>query len=301
MVSSAPPRWLDVAAHEVVRLPIDDTDDDGVLGAVERLQATGVDWTAVTTVHAGNADQGRAIYRSLRDDFAARSIEFVPLVEHEGGGRVSAGSVDGLRYARFLIDVFEEWVRRDVGKVSVQMFDAALANWAGTPPAMCVHSETCGTAPVVDATGDVYSCAHFVTPAHRLGTITMTRMLDLVESPQQRQFGLAKRDTLPSFCLACDVRFACHGGCPKDRFAVTPGGEPGLNYLCDGYKAFFHHVDTPMQLMATFAGQGRSPAQIMGFYRAADAERDRNELCTCGSGRKWKRCHGMERPLELVP
>jgi uncharacterized protein len=299
-VSSAPPRPLDVAAKDVVRLPIDDTGDAGVLHTVERLQAGGVEWTAVVAVHAGNAARGRAVYRALRDDCGARSIEFVPVVEYTGREGVSARSVDGPGYARFLIDVFEEWVRHDVSTVSVQVFEAALANWAGTSPAMCVHSETCGTEPVVDPTGDVYSCEHFVAPEHRLGNIAMTRMLDLVESPQQREFGLAKRDTLPRFCLACDVRFACHGGCPKDRFAVTPGGEPGLNYLCDGYKAFFHHVDTPMRLMATFAGQGRAAGQIMGFYRAADAERDRNELCTCGSGRKWKRCHGMERPLELV-
>jgi serine-type anaerobic sulfatase-maturating enzyme len=300
LVSSAPPRSLEVAAKDVVRVPIDDPADDGAIRAVERLEGTGAEWTAVTSVHAGNAARGRAVYRGLRDECGARSIEFVPLVEQERAGRVSARSVDGRGYGRFLIDVFEEWVRRDVGTVSVQMFDSALANWAGTPPAMCVHSETCGTAPVVDPVGDVYSCARFIAPEHRLGSITMTRMLDLVESPQQRRFGEAKRDTLPHFCLACDVRFACHGGCPKDRFAVTPGGEAGLNYLCDGLKAFFHHVDTPMQLMATFVQQGRSPAQIMSFYRAADAERDRNELCTCGSGRKWKRCHGMERPLELV-
>jgi len=299
-VSSAPPRSLEVAARDVVRLSIDDTGDDGILAAVERLQMARVDWTAVTPVHAGNADRGRDVYRALRDDCGARSIEFVPVVEHEGGGRVSPRSVDGPRYARFLIDIFEEWVRRDVGTVSVQMFDAALANWAGTPPAMCVHTETCGTEPVVDSAGDVYSCGRFVAPEHRLGNVTMTRMLDLAESPQQRRFGLAKRDTLPRFCLRCDVRFACHGGCPKDRFALTPAGEQGLNHLCDGYKAFFHHVDTPMRLMATFVRQGRSAAQIMDFYRAADAERDRNELCTCGSGRKWKRCHGTARPLELV-
>jgi uncharacterized protein len=260
-VSSAPPRSLDVGAKAVVRQPVD----------------------------ADNARRGRAVYRSLRDDAGARSIEFVP-----------AASLEGRAYGRFLIDVFEEWVRHDVGTVSVQMFDAALANWAGTPPELCVHSETCGTEPVVDADGDVYSCARFVVPEHRLGNVSMTRMLDLVESPQQRSFGLAKRTTLPRFCLACDVRFACHGGCPADRTAVTPGGEPGLNYLCEGYKAFFRHIDTPMRLMATFLNQGRSPAQIMAIYRAADAERDRNELCTCGSGRKWKLCHGMERPLELV-
>jgi uncharacterized protein len=284
----------------VVRLAVDDPHETWVLPAVGHLRRAGVEWVAVLAVHAGNAGRGRELYRALRDDCGARSIELLPVVEHTGDGHVSERSVGGRQYGRFLIDVFEEWVRRDVGMVSVQMFDAALANWAGTRPELCVHSETCGTSLALDETGDLYSCERFVSPAHRLGNVTMRRILDLVDSPQQRAFGLAKRETLPRFCLACDVRFACHGGCPKDRVAETPGGEPGLNVLCDGYKAFFHHVDTPMRLMATFVGQGRRPAQIMGFYRAADEERDRDELCTCGSGRRWKRCHGMARPLELV-
>jgi uncharacterized protein len=240
------------------------------------------------------------VYRFLRDDCEARSVQFVPVVEHLGDGIVSERSVTGLEYGRFLIDVFEEWVRRDVGNVAVQMFDVALANWAGEPPGLCVHSETCGSVPALEHNGDLYSCDHFVDPEHRLGNITMTRMIDLVDSTQQRRFGLAKRDTLPRYCLDCDVRFACHGGCPKDRFVSAPGGEPGLNYLCDGYTAFFRHVDTPMRLMATFLRQGRPPAQIMGIYRSADEQRGRNEPCPCGSGRTWKRCHGVARPLELV-
>ena len=117
-------------------------------------------------------------------------------------------------------------------------------------------------------------------------------MLELVSSPQQRQFGLDKRDTLPRYCLECDVRFACHGGCPKDRFISTPDGEPGLNYLCAGYKDFFHHVDRPMRLMAEQLRRGLAPAEIMRLYATEDARRGRNEPCTCGSGRKWKHCHG---------
>ena len=153
------------------------------------------------------------------------------------------------QYGRFLIDVFEEWVRRDVGEVYVQMFDVALANWVGEPPGLCVHSETCGLALALEHTGDVYSCDHFVEPRYRLGNIKETHLLELVASQQQRQFGLDKRDTLPQYCLDCDVRFACHGGCPKDRFIETPDGDPGLNYLCAGFKAFFHHVDRPMRIM----------------------------------------------------
>ena len=121
-------------------------------------------------------------------------------------------------------------------------------------------------------------------------------MLELVASPQQRQFGLDKRDTLPRYCLECDVRFACHGGCPKDRFVVTPDGEPGLNYLCPGFKTFFHHVDRPMRAMGDLLRRGRAPAEMMRQYAAEDAARGRNDLCTCGSGRKWKRCHGGDSP-----
>jgi uncharacterized protein len=212
----------------------------------------------------------------------------------QDGGAVTGRSVTAEQYGRVQIDVYEEWVRRDVGEVYVQMFDVALANWVGEPPSLCVHSETCGLALALEHTGDVYSCDHFVEPAHKLGNIQMTQLLDLVDSPRQRQFGLDKRETLPQYCLDCDVRFACHGGCPKDRFIETPEGEPGLNYLCAGFKDFFHHVDAPMRTMGGLLAQGRAPAEIVELYAAADAARGRNEPCTCGSGAKWKRCHGAE-------
>jgi uncharacterized protein len=120
-------------------------------------------------------------------------------------------------------------------------------------------------------------------------------MRELIASAQQQRFGLDKRDTLPRFCVECDVRFACHGGCPKDRFIRTPNGESGLNYLCDGYKAFFHHVDRPMNLMAARLRHGGAPADIMALYAAEDTRRGRNDPCSCGSGRKWKACHGDRR------
>jgi uncharacterized protein len=131
-----------------------------------------------------------------------------------------------------------------------------------------------------------------VEPAYKLGNITMTSMLELVGSEQQRKFGQDKHDTLPHYCLECDVRFACHGGCPKDRFIETPDGEAGLNYLCSGYMDFFHHVDRPMRFMAEQLRVNGAPSEIMGLYAAEDAARGRNDPCTCGSGRKWKHCHG---------
>ena len=189
------------------------------------------------------------------------------------GGQATERSVTAEQYGRFLIDVFEEWVRRDVGEVYVQMFDTALANWIGEPPALCIHSETCGLALALEHTGDLYSCDHFVEPAYRLGNIRETHMLDLVASERQQRFGLDKRETLPQFCLECDVRFACHGGCPKDRFIATPDGEPGLNYLCAGYKDFFHHVDRPMRIMASLLARNRAPSEIVQLYASEDARR----------------------------
>jgi uncharacterized protein len=287
---------------------------DKVVQGLGALQAAGVDWNALTTIHSANADHGREVYRFLRDECGTRFVQLIPIIERvaeaapdgsvpwsswrdrplyvQEGDAVTGRSVTGEQYGRFLIDVFEEWVRRDVGTVYVQMFDVALANWVGEPPSLCVHSETCGLALALEHTGDLYSCDHFVEPKHKLGNIQMTHMLELVDSPQQRQFGLDKRDTLPRYCRECDVRFACHGGCPKDRFIETPEGEPGLNYLCAGFKAFFHHVDGPMRRMAELLARNQAPAEIMAQYAAADARRGRNDACTCGSGRKWKRCHG---------
>jgi uncharacterized protein len=285
-----------------------------VMRGLGHLRDAGVDWNVLTTVHAANADYGREIYRFLRDECDARFIQFIPIIERVAGGgengsaawgswrdrplyvqegsQVTDRTVTAKQYGRFLIDVFEEWVRRDVGEVYVQMFDVALANWVGEPPGLCVHSETCGLALALEHTGDLYSCDHFVEPRYRLGNIKEEHMLELVASPQQVQFGLDKRDTLPQYCLDCDVRFACHGGCPKDRFIQTPAGDPGLNYLCAGFKAFFHHVDRPMRIMDQLLRQGRAPSEIIGLYAEEDARRGRNEPCTCGSGVKWKHCHG---------
>ncbi len=260
---------------------------DQVMQGLGYLRDAGVEWNALTTVHAANGDRGRDVYRFLRDECDARFIQFIPIIERvseaadgevpwsswrdrplyeQKGDLVTNRSVGGEQYGRFLIDVFEEWVRRDVGEVYVQLFDVTLANWVGEPPGLCVHSETCGLALALEHTGDLYSCDHFVEPAYKLGNIKEHRMLDLVASQQQRQFGLDKRATLPQFCLDCDVRFACHGGCPKDRFISTPDGEAGLNYLCPGFKAFFHHVDGPMRYMSERLRAGEAPADIVAHY-----------------------------------
>ena len=259
---------------------------DQVMRGLGHLRDAGVEWNALTTVHAANADRGAEVYRFLRDECGASFVQLIPIVERvddtepwsswrdrplytQTGTQVSSRSVTAEQWGRFLVDVFEEWVRRDVGEVFVQMFDVALANWVGEPPGLCVHSETCGLALALEHTGDLYSCDHFVEPSYRLGNIEDRHMLELVSSQQQRQFGLDKCDTLPRYCVECDVRFACHGGCPKDRFIETPDGEPGLNYLCAGYKTFFHHVDGPMRTMGELLRQGRAPAEIVGLYAEA--------------------------------
>jgi uncharacterized protein len=179
------------------------------------------------------------------------------------------------------------------------MFDVALGNWYGEPGGLCVFQPTCGGALAMEHNGDVYSCDHFVEEGYKLGNITETPMAELVASPAQRKFGQDKLDTLPQYCLDCDVRFACNGGCPKDRFIRTPDGEPGLNYLCAGYKDFFHHVDEPMRAMSGLLRQGGAPSELMAAYASRDAaimaavaKAGRNDPCPCGSGRKVKQCHG---------
>ena len=161
-------------------------------------------------------------------------------------------------------------MRRDVGTVYVQMFDVALANWYGEPSGLCVHSKTCGLALALEHNGDLYSCDHFVEPDYRLGNITETPMIELVASPQQTQVWPGQVRHSAALCLECDVRFACHGGCPKDRFILTPDGQPGLNYLCAGYKLFFHHVDQPMRFMSEALRRNRAPSEIMQRYAVFD-------------------------------
>jgi uncharacterized protein len=261
-----------------------------VLRGLGHLQRAGVEWNALVTLHNGNAQHPLRLYRYLRDELGARHIQFIPIVERtkhsevgdseppeeapwstwrdrplytQTGESVTARSVTGAQLGSFLTAIFDEWVRRDVGTVFVQAFDVALANWIGAPPSLCVHAEICGLALALEHTGDLYSCDHFVEPAHLLGNIADTPLAELVVSEQQIAFGQAKRDTLPQQCLSCEVRFACHGGCPKDRLATTADGEKGLNVLCDGYLAFFRHIDADMRTMCHLIRQGRAPAEIM--------------------------------------
>ncbi len=263
---------------------------DDVMRGWACLNRHGVDVNILCTVHAANADHPIELYKFFRDELKTTFIQFIPIVERttpetlplanagwsERGGdprplyllegdQVTARSVGPEQWGRFLIAVFDEWVRADVGKVYVQMFDAALASWLGLPASMCIFSETCGTALALEHNGDLYSCDHFVEPKYKLGNINRVHMLQLVTSKQQIEFGRAKRDTLPQYCRECAVKFACHGECPRNRFTATPDGEPGLNYLCAGYKNFFTHIDRPMKLMADLLRQGRYADEAMAM------------------------------------
>jgi len=266
---------------------------DKVLRGLRLLKRHNVDFNILCTVNAANQDHPLEVYRYFRDDLGASFLQFIAIVERDNetgfqeGNRVTERSVDPDAWGRFLISVFDEWLRHDVGKVFISHFDAALASWLGVTPAMCIFGETCGNAVALEHNGDLYSCDHFVEPRYLLGNIVETHMIELMASSQQRAFGIAKRDDLPQYCLDCDVRFACHGECPKNRFGVTPDGDRGLNYLCSGLKAFFDHIDGPMRIMADLLRQGRFADEITETFAAPG----RNDPCPCGSGKKAKFCH----------
>jgi uncharacterized protein len=287
------------------------------------LREHGVDFNILCTVNAANQDHGRQVYRFFRDELQASWVQFIPIVERatadtiqianrgwserpkekrllytQTGTLVTTRSVTGEKYAQFLIDIFEEWLRHDVGKVYVQLFDVTLEAYFGRYK-LCIHAPTCGNGPALEHNGDLYACDHFVEPGFKLGNIHQTHMLELVASPQQRKFGLDKRDALTRQCRECEVRALCNGGCPKERFALAQDGEPGHNYLCAGLYRFFTHTRPAMQRMAQLYAGGRRPAEVMDQLRDEDRRRDAYAPCPCGSGHKFRFCHGAreDRPV----
>lgn len=287
-----------------------------VMRGLEHLRKHKVDVNILCTVNAANQHHGRRVYTFFRDELGADWIQFIPIVERateatlpianlgwseqpggprllytQTGSLVTERSVGGEQYGRFLVDIYEEWIRRDVGKVFVQLFDVTLHAYFGQH-LLCIHAPTCGYGPALEHNGDLYSCDHFVEPAYLLGNIHDTHMLELVASAQQREFGNNKRDKLTQQCQACDVRMLCNGGCPKDRFVQSRDGEDGHNYLCHGLYFFFSHVRPTMNIMAQLVQRGQPAAGVMESVAAEDAKRGRNDPCPCGSGRKFKHCHG---------
>ncbi len=238
---------------------------EAVIKAIKLFKQYNVDFNILCCVHEGNVDHPLEVYRFLRDEIGARFIQFIPIVQGESYLRTgktqqsSTYSVEGTDYGGFLRDIFEDWVHHDVGKVFVQIFDVALEIYAGFPSSLCVFAETCGKALVLEHNGDLYSCDHFVDMDHWLGNISESPLIDLVKSERQISFGMQKKDHLSKFCLTCDVRFLCNGGCPKNR------DPSGLNKLCESYQLFFRHIDRPMRLMVSLLRQHRAPAEIMSI------------------------------------
>ncbi len=262
---------------------------DQVVAAWRLLQKHRVEVNVLCTVHAANQDRGLEVYKFFRDDLGAGFIQTIPIVEratpetlplaekgwHEkpGGERplyeqtgslVTGRSVHPAAYGKFLCDVFDEWIQKDVGHMFVQLFDVTLGSYLDIH-SLCVFAPTCGKAVALEHNGDLYSCDHFVEPRFKLGNILQDKMASLLELPVQQRFGADKKTRLPKVCRECDVRFACNGGCPKDRFTNSPDGEPGLNYLCPSYLAFFHHVDPAMTKMAELVRKGRPASEIMSI------------------------------------
>lgn len=268
---------------------------DEVIRGWEALRRHQVEVNILCSVHAANQDHPLRVYHFFRDELGAEFIQFIPIIERadaelisransgwseraggqrpfyqQQGNQVTERSVDSLQYGRFMADIFDDWVRHDVGRIYVQLFDATLGSWVGEQ-ALCIFKPTCGTALALEHNGDLYSCDHYVEPDYLLGNITETPIIELVASQKQQQFGQDKLKSLPQYCLDCKVNFACHGECPRNRFIQTPDGEAGLNYLCAGYQHFFNHVTRPMNIMKNLLRANRAPAEIMRLYAAEDA------------------------------
>lgn len=293
---------------------------DRVMEGWRQLRRHGVEFNILCTVNAANEKHGRTVYRFFRDELGAKWVQFIPIVERasqetlaianqgwseqpgkkrllytQTGNLVTERTVGAEHYGRFMVDVFEEWVRHDVGEVYVQLFDVTLEAYFGSHQ-LCIHAPTCGYGPALEHNGDLYSCDHFVEPKYLLGNIHQTHMLKLVASPEQRKFGQDKHDTLTAQCLRCEVRPLCNGGCPKDRFALSRDGDPGHNYLCAGLELFFTHTRPTLQTMARLLQQNRAPSEVMAKLALEDAKRGPYSPCPCGSGKKFRFCHGNKAP-----
>lgn len=268
--------------HDVYRkTPQDQGSWERVMRGVSLLNKYGVEWNAMAVVNDVIAQHPLEFYRFFKS-IGCHFLQFTPIVERltvHADGRHLANPLDGdmpslapysvtpRQWGDFLCTLFDEWVRNDVGKVFVQIFDSTLANWVGEQPSVCTLAKHCGHAAVMEHNGDFYSCDHFVFPEYRLGNIMTHSILSMMKSERQLNFGRAKHDSLPTQCQECQWEFACHGECPKNRFCKTPTGERGLNYLCEGYRQYFSHVAPAMDFMKRQLMQRQPPAAIMDSIR----------------------------------
>jgi uncharacterized protein len=254
-----------------------------VIRAIEMLEKNRVEFNTLTTVNSYNVDFPDEIYHFLKS-IGSRFMQFLPVVERESteiqhnglktvtrdyqkDAIVTNWSVNPIKYGIFMSRIFDLWVRQDVGKIFVQLFDATLANWHGVQPGICLFTPSCGNAGAIEHNGDVFSCDHFVYPEYYLGNIMENTLVDLMNSSEQQMFGQNKFSTLPKYCMQCRFLNKCYGECPKKRFLYTPDGEYGLNYLCEGYKYFFAHVSEAMDFMDNELRNQRPPTNVMNFIK----------------------------------
>ena len=248
-----------------------------VMQGIKLLKKHGVEWNAMAVVNAYNANHPMEFYRFFKEN-GCQFLQFTPIVErqtrHEDGRTLasladkneiplSEASVTPEQWGYFLSAIFDEWVRKDVGKIFVEIFDCTLANWMGISPGICAYSKECGHAGVMEHNGDVYSCDHFVFPEYKLGNIRDHSLIDMLYGEQQQEFSRLKHSSLPRQCKECDMEFACHGECPKNRFMKDKYGDSGLNYLCPGYYHYYQHVAPYMDYMKQELMSQRPPSNIM--------------------------------------
>lgn len=254
-----------------------------VYKGLKLLQKHGVEYNILAVVNNLNSQYPLEVYEFFKQS-GARYIQFTPIVERaikkaapdqlkltppetQENVEVTKWSVDPIAYGKFLCAIFDEWVKKDVGTYYVINFDAMLANWMRVPPPICVFAETCGHALAMEHNGDVFACDHYVFPEFKRGNIKSKTLYEMAYSPEQMKFGKDKKDKLPKQCRECTYLFACHGECPKNRIATTKNGEPGLNYLCNGFKLFYKHIEPYMEFMAEELRQKRPPANVMAWRK----------------------------------
>lgn len=258
---------------------------DQVMKGFNYLKKHNVKFNTLSVVNQKNSYHALEVYGFLKE-IQSEYMQFIPAVEQkkninkkdlenpfnhvDADSIVTDWSVEPIQYGKFLCEIFDEWVKKDVGKYFIQSFDVALESWCGVPSSLCVFAETCGNALAIEHNGDLYSCDHYVFPEYFLGNIQKVPLSLLAAGEVQQKFGRDKKDLLPDYCKKCEYIFACNGGCPKDRFTKSPDGEPGLNYLCKGYKTFFSHVNPYMNFMKNELQNKRPPANVMQWIRTTD-------------------------------
>jgi len=289
-----------------------------VMAGLRMLKKWRVEFNTLSCVTHQSPDEAVEIYTFLKQQ-GVQFMQFIPIVERVGDraahaigldlaappdlssvdnpGAMMPWAISAERFGEFLIQIFDEWVKADVGQVFVNLFDVALSAWCGMEPELCTFSRRCGQAVAMEHDGGVYSCDHYVYPSYFLGNVMEKSLEEMICSPAQVKFGNDKWDALPKYCRECEFLFACNGECPKHRFIKTPNGEPGLNYLCAGYKKFFGHIDPAMREMALLVQNGRPAADIMSKVDTPAGKPwtgpvGRNDPCPCGSGKKFKKCCG---------